>query len=116
MFDQSLNIVDEAGLTFLHVFPYSPRPGTPASRMPQLPKQLVKERAQRLRAKGETALECFLVSQIGQRRRVLVERQSRGHTQHMAPVRLAAPTPPATLADVAITGSAEGLLHGEVAA
>jgi threonylcarbamoyladenosine tRNA methylthiotransferase MtaB len=116
MFEQSLNIVDEAGLTFLHVFPYSPRPGTPASRMPQLSKPVVKERAQRLRAKGETALDAFLAGQIGQRRRVLVERQGRGHTQHMAPVRLAAPAPPGTLADIAITGTSDGLLHGEIAA
>jgi threonylcarbamoyladenosine tRNA methylthiotransferase MtaB len=116
MFDQSLNIVGEAGLTFLHVFPYSPRPGTPASRMPQLPKQLVKERAQRLRAMGETALESFLVSQIGQRRRVLVERQSRGHTQHMAPIQLATPTPAGTMADVEVTGTEMGMLVGSVAA
>ena len=121
MFDQSLNIVDEAGLTFLHVFPYSPRPGTPAARMPQLPKHVVKDRAQRLRGKGETALESFLARQVGQRRRVLVERQNRGHTQHFAPVHLTTPTPagtfpPGTLADVAITGSAGGLLTGEVVA
>jgi threonylcarbamoyladenosine tRNA methylthiotransferase MtaB len=115
MFQQSLDIVDEAGLTFLHVFPYSPRPGTPAARMPQLAMPVVKERAQRLRAKGETALDAFLAGQIGQRRRVLVERQGRGHTQHMAPVRLATPTPPGTLADVAITGIQDGLLQGEVA-
>jgi threonylcarbamoyladenosine tRNA methylthiotransferase MtaB len=116
MFEQSLAIVDEAGLTFLHVFPYSPRPGTPAARMPQLPKPLIKERAQRLRAKGETALEAFLARQIGQRRRVLVERQSRGHTQHMAPVRLTTPTPAGTLADITVTGSRNGLLEGEIAA
>ena len=116
MFNQSLNIVDEADLTFLHVFPYSPRPGTPASRMPQLPKQLIKERAQRLRAKGETALQFFLARQIGQRRRVLVERQNRGHTQHFAPVHLTTPTPAGTLADITIIGSESGLLLGEVAA
>ena len=116
MFNQSLNIVDEADLTFLHVFPYSPRPGTPASRMPQLPKQLIKERAQRLRAKGETALQSFLARQIGQRRRVLVERQNRGHTQHFAPVHLTTPTPAGTLADITIIGSESGLLLGEVAA
>lgn len=115
MFDQSLAIVDEAGLTFLHVFPYSPRPGTPAARMPQLPKPLIKERAQQLRAKGETALEAFLARQIGQRRRVLVERQNRGHTQHMAPVQLTTPTPAGTLADITITGSRNGLLEGEIA-
>ena len=112
MFAQSLNIVDAAGLTFLHVFPYSPRPGTPASRMPQLPKPEIKERAQRLRQKGETALEAFLAGQIGQRRRVLVERQNRGHTQHMAPVRLTTPTPAGTLTDITVTGSRDGILEG----
>ncbi len=116
MFEQSLNIVDEAGLTFLHVFPYSPRPGTPAARMPQLPKPVIRERAQRLRTKGEAALERFLAAQIGQRRRVLVERDNRGHTQHMAPVHLVTPTPAGTLADVAITGTRAGLLEGEIAA
>ncbi len=115
MFNQSLNIVGEAGLTFLHVFPYSPRPGTPAARMPQLPKPVIKERAQRLREKGETALEAFLARQIGQRRRVLVERQNRGHTQHMAPVKLTTPIPAGTLTDVTVTGSQDGLLEGEIA-
>jgi len=112
MFEQSSTIVDEAGLTFLHVFPYSPRPGTPAARMPQLPKPVIKERAQQLRQKGETVLDAFLAGQIGQRRRVLVERQNRGHTQHMAPVRLTTPIPAGTLTDITVTGSAGGLLQG----
>lgn len=116
MFERSLAIVEEAGLTFLHVFPYSPRPGTPAARMPQLPRPLVKERAARLRAAGEAALERFLAAEIGQRRRVLVERDNRGHTEHFAPVRLAAPTPAGHVAEVAVTGVAGGLLTGVVVA
>ena len=56
MFARSLDIVDECGLTHLHVFPFSPRPGTPAARMPQVAREIVKERAKRLRAKGEAAL------------------------------------------------------------
>ena len=116
MFEQSLNIVDEAGLTFLHVFPYSPRPGTPAARMPQLPKEQIKDRAQQLRQKGENALEAYLARQIGQRRRVLVERQNRGHTQHMAPVRLTTPTPAGTLTDITVIASRGGILEGEIAA
>lgn len=115
MFAQTLSIVDEAGLTFLHVFPYSPRPGTPAARMPQLPKPVVKERAARLRAAGEAALERFLAREVGQRRRVLVERQNRGHTEHFAPLRLTHETPAGTLAEVTVTGSERGMLVGEVA-
>ena len=65
MFQRSLDIVDEAGLQYLHVFPFSPRDGTPAARMPQLPREVVKERAARLRAKGETALHCFLDGLVG---------------------------------------------------
>ncbi|MEZ5904741.1 MAG: hypothetical protein R3C69_06435 [Geminicoccaceae bacterium] len=105
-------LVEEAGLTFLHVFPYSPRPGTPASRMPQLAKPLVKERAARLRAKGEAALDRFLAAEVGRRRRVLVERGDRGHTEEFAPIRLAGPVPGGTLAEVAVTGVDGGLLVG----
>ncbi len=115
MFEQSLAIVEEAGLTFLHVFPYSPRPGTPASRMPQLAKPLVKERAARLRAKGEAALDRFLAGEVGRRRRVLVERGGRGHTEEFAPIRLAGPVPGGTLAEVAVTGVDGGLLVGQAA-
>ena len=60
MFARSLDLVDECGLTQLHVFPFSPRPGTPAARMPQLDRTLVKERARRLREKGEAALRRHL--------------------------------------------------------
>ena len=116
MFGQSLAIVEEAGLTFLHVFPYSPRPGTPASRMPQLAKPLVKERAARLRAKGEAALDRFLAGEVGRRRRVLVERGDRGHTEEFAPIRLAGSVPGGTLAEVAVTGVDGGLLVGQAAA
>src|SRR6201999_728461 len=56
MFDNTVSLVDEAGLSFLHVFPFSPRPGTPAAKMPQLPRALVKDRAERLRQAGEQAL------------------------------------------------------------
>ncbi len=65
MFSRSLDLVDECGLTQLHVFPFSPRPGTPAARMPQLDRALIKERAQRLREKGEAALRAHLDAQVG---------------------------------------------------
>ena len=65
MFARSLDLVEECGLTFLHVFPYSPRPGTPAARMPQVAGDVIKERAKRLRAAGEAALQRRLASEVG---------------------------------------------------
>ena len=73
MFARSLDIVEECGLTHLHVFPFSPRPGTPAARMPQVARDVVKDRARRLRAKGEAALLKHLGGEIGARRNVLIE-------------------------------------------
>ena len=84
MFENSLNIVDECGLTFLHVFPYSARPGTPAERMPMVEQGVIKRRAALLRAKGEARLEKFMTSQIGAMRDVLVETPSQGRTEHYA--------------------------------
>ena len=65
MFARSLDLVEECGLTHLHVFPFSPRPGTPAARMPQLASDIVKDRARRLRARGEAALRRHLDAQVG---------------------------------------------------
>ena len=86
MFENSLSLVDDAGLSRLHVFPYSPRPGTAAARMPQLPRSLVKERAARLRARGEAALHSRLESMVGARRTVLMERGGMGRTPCFTPV------------------------------
>jgi len=88
MFTRSLDLVDECGLTQLHVFPFSPRPGTPAARMPQVARQVIKERAARLREKGATALTRHLDGEIGARRSVLVETPEMGRTEHFTPVRL----------------------------
>lgn len=74
MFENSLSLVEEAGLAFLHVFPFSPRPGTPAARMPQLTRPVIKERAARLRAAGEVGLERHLARQVGQTVLALMER------------------------------------------
>src|SRR6187455_267270 len=74
MFARSLNLVDECGLTQLHVFPFSPRPGTPAARMPQVPGDVIKERARRLREKGDAVLRRHLDAEVGARRSVLTER------------------------------------------
>src|SRR5262249_60567504 len=65
MFARSLDLVDACGLTHLHVFPFSPRPGTPAARMPQISREVIKDRARRLREKGEAALRRHLDAQVG---------------------------------------------------
>jgi threonylcarbamoyladenosine tRNA methylthiotransferase MtaB len=88
MFTRSLDLVDECGLTHLHVFPFSLRPGTPAARMPQVARKVIKERAARLREKGRVALARHLDSEIGAHRSVLVESRELGRTEHFTPVRL----------------------------
>jgi threonylcarbamoyladenosine tRNA methylthiotransferase MtaB len=97
MFARSLDLVEECGLTFLHVFPYSPRPGTPAARMPQVATSIVKDRAKRLRAAGEIALRRRLEAEIGAVRQVLVESASQGRTEHYLPVAISGQAPGAVL-------------------
>jgi threonylcarbamoyladenosine tRNA methylthiotransferase MtaB len=104
MFARSLDLVDACGLTQLHVFPFSARPGTPAARMPQLDRAVVKERARRLREKGEAALTRHLDCEIGARRLVLTERGGVGHTEQFMPVRLAAPVEPGHIFDLTMAG------------
>jgi threonylcarbamoyladenosine tRNA methylthiotransferase MtaB len=93
MFSRSLDLVEECGLTFLHVFPYSPRPGTPAARMPQVANSLIKDRAKRLRAAGDTALRRRLASELGATREVLVESDAQGRTEHYLPVAISGAMP-----------------------
>jgi threonylcarbamoyladenosine tRNA methylthiotransferase MtaB len=93
MFARSLDLVDECGLTFLHVFPYSPRPGTPAAKMPQVAGGAIKERAKRLRAAGEVALRKRLASEAGAVRDVLIESATAGRTEHYLPVAIGGATP-----------------------
>jgi threonylcarbamoyladenosine tRNA methylthiotransferase MtaB len=88
MFANSLKLVDDAGLSRLHVFPYSARPGTPAAKMPQLPRALVKDRAARLRQKGEAALQARLDGMKGSRHMVLAERGGIGRTPCFTPVQI----------------------------
>jgi len=102
MFTRSLDLVDECGLTQLHVFPFSPRPGTPAARMPQVERALVKERARRLREKGEAALRRHLAREVGARRRVLTESRALGRTEQFTPVRLNSAVEPGALLDLTI--------------
>ena len=91
MFQNSLDLVDACGLTHLHVFPFSPRRGTPAARMPQLPRDVVKERARRLRERGALALRQHLDGEVGATRRVLTESRDIGRTEQFTPVRLSTP-------------------------
>jgi threonylcarbamoyladenosine tRNA methylthiotransferase MtaB len=86
MFENSLKLVDDAGLSYLHVFPFSPRRGTPAARMPQLDRSLVKDRAARLRAKGADALAARLASLVGTTQDLLMENDGMGRTPCFAPV------------------------------
>ncbi len=104
MFARSLDLVDDCELTHLHVFPFSPRPGTPAARMPQVARPVVKERARRLREKGAAALVRRLSGEVGARRQVLVESGGLGRTGQFMPVRLAAGATPGTILDVTIAG------------
>ena len=90
-FENSLRLVEECGLSFLHVFPYSPRPGTPAAKMPQVAKPLIKERAARLRAAGEAALVRHFARHVGEVRGALLERGLTARLPDFTPVRLSAP-------------------------
>jgi threonylcarbamoyladenosine tRNA methylthiotransferase MtaB len=91
MFRRSLDLIAECGLTFVHVFPYSPRPGTPAARMPQLPHPVIKERAATLRSVGEAALAAGLLSRLGSETDVLIERPGMGRAAFYAPVSFTGP-------------------------
>jgi threonylcarbamoyladenosine tRNA methylthiotransferase MtaB len=102
MFRRSLDLVEECALTYLHVFPFSARPGTPAARMPQLPRGVIKERAQRLRKIGESALRRHLEREVGRTARVLSESRTLARTEQFTPVRLSSQVAPATLLDVRI--------------
>jgi threonylcarbamoyladenosine tRNA methylthiotransferase MtaB len=86
MFRETLALVEECELTSLHVFPFSPRPGTPAARMPQVAPAVVKERATRLRALGDRVLAQRLEQRVGSNARVLVEHGGRGHDEDFARV------------------------------
>ena len=102
MFARSLDIVDECGLTHLHVFPFSPRRGTPAARMPQVARDVVKDRARRLREKGEAALRRHLDGEIGHIRSVLVETGDIARTAQFTPVRIGGGPPAGSIVDVSI--------------
>ena len=115
MFERTVSLIDDAGLSFLHLFPYSPRPGTPAARMRQVPKATVKERVRVLRAKGQQALSARLSNLIGSRQTILIEKRGFGRTPCFAMVavdELAAE--PGSLISAVIEGWDERTLRGRV--
>ncbi len=121
MFENTERLIEECGLTYLHVFPFSPREGTPAARMPQLERRVIKARAERLRARGEARVGKFMESQVGADRQVLMERQDLGRTEHFAEVHVAGidkldERTIGSVQQVHVTASRDGHLIGEVAA
>jgi threonylcarbamoyladenosine tRNA methylthiotransferase MtaB len=100
MFQNSLDLVEACGLTHLHVFPFSPRPGTPAARMPQLSHAIVKERARCLRERGARALRAHLDAEVGTMRRVLTESPDTGRTEQFTSVRLSTPAEAGKILDL----------------
>jgi threonylcarbamoyladenosine tRNA methylthiotransferase MtaB len=103
-FARSLALVAECGLTHLHVFPYSPRPGTPAARMPALAGDVIRARAARLREAGAAVLARHLDAEVGARHRVLTERGGTGRTEAFTPVRFSEVVPAGEIRDVIVTG------------
>ena len=114
MFENTLALVDEAGLSYLHVFPFSARKGTPAARMPQVPAGVVKERARRLRAKGDAALKTRLASLIGTEQELLVEKLRLGRTRSFASAAFAGDAPPGSLIAAQIVSSDGRFLKARV--
>jgi threonylcarbamoyladenosine tRNA methylthiotransferase MtaB len=109
MFARSQDLIEACDLTFLHVFPYSPRPGTPAARMPQVAGGEIKARAKRLRAAGEAALRKRLAAEVGATRQVLIESATQGRTEHFLSVAISGATPGAVM-PMAIKGHGGGRL------
>jgi threonylcarbamoyladenosine tRNA methylthiotransferase MtaB len=115
MFEDTLQLVDEAGLTYLHVFPYSPRPETPAAEMPQIEEKIRKARAAQLRRKGEQTKAVYFGKLPGQTAKILVERNSQGYTETYAPVRLNQDFRQGSIVSALITGTSPDGLIAEIA-
>ena len=113
MFERSLGFVEEAGLDLLHVFPFSPRPGTPAARMPQVSKPVIRERAARLRAAGKARLGRALGRFVGAEVAALVEKPGLGRSEHYLPVMLPADTGDGDIRAVRIAAASETALIAE---
>ncbi|HEY7977045.1 MAG TPA: tRNA (N(6)-L-threonylcarbamoyladenosine(37)-C(2))-methylthiotransferase MtaB [Rhizomicrobium sp.] len=107
MFENTKALIDDAGLSYLHIFPFSPRKGTPAARMPQVARPLVKERAARLRAKGEEALSARMSALVGSEQVLLVEKQGLGRTACFAQARFTGDTQPGQMIRVRVTDATQ---------
>jgi threonylcarbamoyladenosine tRNA methylthiotransferase MtaB len=115
MFANTLSLVEEAGLAFLHVFPFSPRPGTPAARIPQSPKAVAKARAARLRAAGEAALARHLDAQVGRTLMGLVERPGVARAEDFTEIAFVGEAPTGEITDLRVTGHDGRMLLAAVA-
>jgi threonylcarbamoyladenosine tRNA methylthiotransferase MtaB len=115
LFRETLDFVAEAEVPFLHVFPYSERPGTPAARMPAVPVAVRRERAARLREAGREGARRFLTTQVGQTVSLLTESADAGHSEHFAAVRLTTAAEPGRLMAARVVGIAEHTLLAEAA-
>lgn len=116
MFENGLALVGECGISHLHVFPFSPRPGTPAARMPRVPGTAVRERALRLREAGAAEMARVLAGRVGTTVTAVLEEGGRARDDHYLPLRvegLTEPPPAGTVATVAVTGSDGTVLMGE---
>ena len=116
MFANSLSVVDDCNLTYLHVFPFSPREGTPAARMPQVERAVVKDRAAQLREKGAATLAHFLDRHSGAEVELLVEKGGIGRTRQFAEMHVPATVPPGVLIRARVSGHDGQRLSGEVLA
>lgn len=115
MFENTLDLVRNARLTHLHVFPYSVRPGTPAAKMPQVPVPVRKERAKRLRDEGNALLNAYMQSRIGSEARVLYETDGKGLCEHYLSVKIGKGFRSGDIIPVRLTGIAEtGVFEGSV--
>jgi threonylcarbamoyladenosine tRNA methylthiotransferase MtaB len=112
MFENSLRLVEDCGLTWLHVFPYSPREGTPAARMPQVRGEAIRDRAARLRAAGDRAQARHLEGLVGRRAQVLIESAQMGRTETFAEVAFAEDQTVGAIVATRLTGVADGQLLG----
>lgn len=115
MFENTLRLVEDGGLSFLHVFPFSPRPGTPAARMPQLQRPVIKDRAARLRAAGERALERHLQRQVGRTLTGLVERDGVARAEDFTEIAYVGEAAVGSIVPMRITGYEGARALAEVA-
>ncbi len=119
MFENSRALITDCDLTWLHVFPFSPRPNTPAARMPQVPRAVIKQRADILRRTGDKQKQAFLKSQIGKTYNALIEKPDFARGENFAPIRVKAGVSPAAIGEIVrlkITGVSDAELNGEMCA